>query len=111
MEEGGGEKGGFGAACAGVNFQQAGEGCERVRWDERSFQSGYEGWEGGGGGFDFLRGERFDLVVTGWVGEEGIELFDRLQDDPSVQPCCIGRRQGNHILGIIPFYQRGCHGG
>jgi hypothetical protein len=55
-----------------------------MRRDERSFEGGDEVWEGGRCGFDILGGQRFDLDVTGWVGEEGVKLFDRLKEYLSV---------------------------
>ena len=38
-----GEEGGFGAACAGAELEEAGEVGERVRREERGFETGGKG--------------------------------------------------------------------
>lgn len=50
-----------------MDFEEAGERGEGVRWDEGSFYLGDEGGKSGGGDFDVFRGEVLDLIVAGWV--------------------------------------------
>ena len=79
LKEGGGEEGGLRAAGAGVDLDKAWEVGEGVGRGEGAFQVRGELGEGGGCVGDVGRGERAELGVTGWVGEEGLEFGEGLR--------------------------------
>lgn len=60
---------GFGAAGARVDFEEAREGSEGVRWDQRGFKGIRESREGGQGGLDVAFCKRSKLRICGRVGE------------------------------------------
>lgn len=78
VEEGRREEGRFGAAGARVQFEEAGEVGEGVGRGQAAFQRCGQLDERVGCGGDVGGGERAELRIAAWVGEEGLQFGERL---------------------------------
>lgn len=74
--------------------------------DERSLEAGDQVGEGGGCSLHILGSKGFDLRVTGWVAEEGVQLFDRLQKTDQRSPNVLSRERASITFWAVSHSAR-----